>query len=121
MARSEAERLVMLERGCEPSEPTAADIIAYLQVRPDLAVEVVEQAKIARAWIPGEYVCTRPSIRTPRVVAQVNRYPAGWAHEPRDGSGRTIRATQAEAMADADAELRRLGWALADLEVPRGE
>lgn len=32
-----------------PREPTAAEIAAYLQARPDLAVEVVDSLKIARA------------------------------------------------------------------------
>ncbi len=89
-----------------------AEVMAWLHAHPDAAVRIMDALLVARPRYTGGGLHTRPSIRTPRVAACVVRYPAGWMYEDREGQ-RVMRATAEEAHADADAELRGRGWALA--------
>jgi hypothetical protein len=117
---SDLERLVMMEPGCEPREPTAADLVAFLQARPDLAVELPRKLRRLRVAGPWERR-NCGSIAREAVFGWEAAYvwasgedhawsaPAlGFTDGPR-GHERT----EAEAMAAADAALVAAGWALA--------
>jgi hypothetical protein len=90
---ADLERLVMLELGCEPRDPTAADLVAYLQARPDLAVAVVDGLKVLRPW---------------------TRERRGRTYLVRTVGGELLSHGLSEAdLPDATAALVAQGWALA--------
>jgi hypothetical protein len=97
-------------------DPTAADLVAFLQARPELAVEVVDRLKVARAWLDhpngGEaYRCSL--LMDPLATAGI---------DPRDGTthywmddqvSRHHERGMPDGRAAADAALVAAGWALA--------
>jgi hypothetical protein len=95
-------------------EPNAADLVAWLQERPDLAVEVVGRLRVAGPW-------ERVGARWSRVGTGASvRERAGawrWEHAYFEGRRRGLDVgdcpTREAAQAAADAALVAAGWALA--------
>jgi hypothetical protein len=62
----------------EDAEPTADDLVAHLQARPDIAVEVVERAKVALEWSKyGHGFCRRRLDGVEARVVDLRLSPTG--------------------------------------------
>ncbi len=120
------DRLTMVTTPVDPGtpwrlgerDPTAADIVAWLQARPDVAVEVLGEARVAGPWsLPygerggcGRYILRR----SPAALVWVSDGPLHtneWHWESVSKTG--WAPSRDAAMAAADAALVAQGWALA--------
>lgn len=106
-------------------EPSASDLVAYLQARPDMAVEVVRSLRVVGAWEShpdqrGGDRCRRRLDGSVAVVAYCTgtrervegasaRGPLGWD----DGHAFHPALAVDEAVSAADAALIAAGWSLA--------
>lgn len=105
-----------------PQPQTPAELVAYLQERPDLAVELVDELRVLRRWdrhvVRGEQLLQTGlvDLRDPQeelAVLQLDEVDEVW-YDPRlqDGCAPTYDTLE-EARAALEAPLRERGWAIA--------
>jgi hypothetical protein len=98
----------------ERAEPSAADLVAYLEGHPDLGLQVMARVRVGLPWLCRRRL--RAGGQEAPIAYVVPDAAAGlvywWTDTRTDGEGGAA-PTEAEAMAAADAALAAAGWALA--------